>query len=111
TAGQLRRATQARLSPAQRAQLGPSWFEEALEYATTPVQGGVAALAPVAAAEGQVVGHRVADYLVRHHTNEVPKIDPATGPYDQASGLTAGVGPIATIGDHDRAGPNAHLRT
>jgi DNA-binding CsgD family transcriptional regulator/transcriptional regulator with XRE-family HTH domain len=65
---QLRVAAVARLSDSQRAQAPPDWFENALAYATAPVQGGVAALRLIRAArDGDLAdGYCVADFLVLH---------------------------------------------
>ncbi len=79
TASQLRNATLAYLSASERAQAPRDWFRQALTYATTPVQGCVAALTPVttAAETGRVDGYHVADFLVQHQKDPDPQPDHA----------------------------------
>ncbi|MFG2072918.1 tetratricopeptide repeat protein [Nonomuraea maritima] len=50
----------------QRATAPPNWFETALAYATDPVHGAAAALAPVATEMGQPAGYQLADYLLQY---------------------------------------------
>lgn len=81
TASQLRNATLAYLSASERAQAPRDWFRQALTYATTPVQGSIAALTPVttAAEPGRVDGYHVADFLVQHQKDADPQPDHAIG--------------------------------
>lgn len=64
----LRSSALAFLTPAQRAQAPPGWFEGALAYATAKLPGGVAALTTVGLRRetGQPYGYIAADYLVLH---------------------------------------------
>ena len=68
TVDQLRDITAAHLTAAQRAKAPPDWFDRALAYATTPVQGGIATLTPVGAnAEGdRPEGYRVSESLLEY---------------------------------------------
>jgi hypothetical protein len=59
-------AAPAYLAPAQQATAPADWLDRALGYATTPVHGAAACLAPVPAGMGRVAGYTVADYLHQH---------------------------------------------
>jgi hypothetical protein len=60
----LRDSAAAYCTPRQRAAAPRRWFEAALTYATTPVDGGVALLYPVSQEMGEVDGYVVSDYLM-----------------------------------------------
>ncbi|XVQ09470.1 hypothetical protein ACQP1W_44245 [Spirillospora sp. CA-255316] len=67
--GLLRRAAPGYCDVQARAAAPGDWFETALAYVLTPLNGGVRALAPVGSPDGgmgEVAGYRVADYLLRH---------------------------------------------
>src|SRR5438477_4987783 len=59
-------AAPAYLAPVQQAAAATDWLDRALTYATTPLHGAAAALAPVPAGMGQIAGYTVADYLHQH---------------------------------------------
>jgi predicted negative regulator of RcsB-dependent stress response len=65
TADLLREAAPGYCDARQRAAAPPNWFETAMAYATEPLHGAAAALAPIAApgVMGQITGYKVADYL------------------------------------------------
>ena len=55
----------------QQAEAPENWFEQALAYATTKLNGAAAALSPAGTGiMGQVAGYIVADYLVQHASRE-----------------------------------------
>jgi putative nucleotidyltransferase with HDIG domain len=64
----LRAAAPGYCDPRQRAAAPANWFETALAYATTTLNGAAAALAPIAdhTSMGQISGYLVADYLQQH---------------------------------------------
>jgi hypothetical protein len=62
----LRAAAPGYCTPHQQATAPANWFETALAYATEPLHGAAAALAPVGAGMGQLAGYTVADYLLQH---------------------------------------------
>jgi hypothetical protein len=67
--GLLRQAAPGYCDAQTRAAAPGDWFETALAYALTPLNGGVRALAPVGSPNGgmgEVAGYRVAGYLLGH---------------------------------------------
>ncbi|MGI5243386.1 hypothetical protein [Dactylosporangium sp. CA-139066] len=62
-------AAPAYLTPTQQATAPPDWLAQALAYATTPVHGAAACLAPVPAGMGRIAGWITADYLYQHAQN------------------------------------------
>ena len=54
------------LTPAQQATASVDWLEQALDYATQPLHGAIAALTPIPAGMGQIAGYELADYLHQH---------------------------------------------
>ncbi len=57
-------AAPAYLTDAQRATAGPDWFEQAIEYATTPRHGAASCLtAQAGPGMGEIAGYTTADYL------------------------------------------------
>jgi hypothetical protein len=59
-------AAPAYLTTVRQATAPTEWLRQALTYASTPLRGAASALAPVAAAMGQVAGYTAADYLHQH---------------------------------------------
>ncbi|MEV4289321.1 HD domain-containing phosphohydrolase [Nonomuraea bangladeshensis] len=66
--GLLRAAAPGYCDPRQRAKAPAGWFETALAYATTTLNGAAAALAPISdqTTMGHISGYLVADYLQQH---------------------------------------------
>ena len=64
--GLLRAAAPGYCTSQQQAEAPENWFEQALAYATSKLHGAVAALSPVGAGMGQLVGYTAADYLIQH---------------------------------------------
>ena len=59
-------AAPAYLTSVQQATAPPDWFEQAIDYATTLLDGATACLTPVAAGMRQIAGWTTADYLYQH---------------------------------------------
>jgi thioredoxin-like negative regulator of GroEL len=66
----LRSAAPGYCTSTQQAEAPHDWFEQALGYATTKLQGAAAALAPHGTGMGQTAGYTVADYLLQHAARE-----------------------------------------
>jgi hypothetical protein len=66
----LRAAAPGYCTSRQQAEAPGNWFEKALAYATEELRGAAAALSPVGAGMGQIVGYTVADYLIQHAGRE-----------------------------------------
>jgi len=70
SAGLLRAAAPGYCTPQQQAEAPDNWLEQAMAYATTKLNGAVAALSPAGAGMRQVAGYAAADYLIQHASRE-----------------------------------------
>jgi hypothetical protein len=100
----LRAAAPGYCTSQQQANAKPNWFEEAIAYATKRLRGAAAALQPVGAGMGELVGYTVADYLLAHASAQrrYQRVPPSTW---QAL--------LAHVDDHDdllRVGNSASRR-
>jgi len=68
--GLLRAAAPGYCTGQQQAEAPDNWFEQALAYATGKLHGAAAALTPVGAGMGQLVGYTVAEYLIQYGSRE-----------------------------------------
>lgn len=67
----LRAAAPGYCTPQQQAEAQPNWFEQVIGYATERLRGAAAALEPVGAGMGELVGYTVGDYLLQHASSNV----------------------------------------